>query len=75
MILLVALVIFVIGCLVSSIDDANYSAQKREEELMRILAKHKDDVPAVRQTKVTRRRVAQDKEGNILAEEVTEEVL
>ena len=76
MILGIAVIIFLVGCIVSSIDDASYSAQKREEELLRILSKHRDDeVPPAKQTKVTRRRIAQDKEGNVLAEEVTEETV
>ena len=75
MVLIIALIIFVIGCAVSSVEDADYRARKRAEqrhkELMRALSEHKSAPPA--RQKVTRRRIAKDKEGNVLAEEVTEE--
>ena len=42
---------------------------------MKLLSENRN-VPSVpRQTRVTRRRVAQDKDGNVLAEEITEEAL
>lgn len=75
MVLAVALIIFFIGCLMSSVEDAEASARRREkqrhEELMRILSEETTKPPKT--IKVTRRRIAQDKEGNILAEEITEE--
>lgn len=80
MIIAIGIIIFVIGCCLSSYEDNAYSArreaQRRHEELMRILAEEskKDVVPSTRK-RVTRRRIAQDKEGNVLAEELTEEEL
>lgn len=74
----IGIIIFFIGCLISSVEDADASARRREaqrhEELKRILSERKE-TPAVQQTRVTRRRVAQDKDGNVLAEEITEETL
>ena len=78
MILIIALVIFLVGCCLSSYEDNSYTAQKeaqrRHNELMKILAEEsKKDVASPVHKRVTRRRIAQDKEGNILAEELTEE--
>lgn len=71
----IALLIFLVGCIVSSVEDADYRASKREEqrhkELQRILSERAPSAP--RQTRVTRRRIAKDKEGNVLAEEIMEE--
>ena len=84
MILVVALIIFVIGCCLSSYEDNNYNAQrearKRHEELMRVLSESAERDREVmeaqkKQSKVTRRRIAQDKDGNVLAEEITEETV
>ena len=79
MLLIIGIVIFLIGCIVSSVDDSNASAQRREAqrhaELMRILSENQKKEASYPQTKVTRRRIAQDKEGNILAEEITEETV
>ena len=79
MILVIALLIFLVGCIVSSVDDASASAQRREEqrqkELMKLISENRNTPSVPHQTKVTRRRVAQDKEGNVLAEEITEETL
>lgn len=84
MILAIALIIFVIGCCLSSYEDTSYNAQKearkRHEELMRALAKSADRDREImeaqkKQSKVTRRRIAQDKDGNVLAEEITEETV
>ena len=84
MILVVALIIFVIGCCLSSYEDNSYNAQrearKRHEELMRVLSESAERDREVmeaqkKQSKVTRRRIAQDKDGNVLAEEITEETV
>lgn len=79
MLLITGILIFLIGCIVSSVDDSNASAQRREAqrqaELMRILSENQKKEVSYQQTKVTRRRIAQDKEGNILAEEITEETV
>ena len=80
MVLAIALIIFVIGCCLSSFEDASYdaqrNAQRRHEELMNELRQAQErDAREVRQTKVTRRRVVKDKQGNILAEEITGEIV
>ena len=73
------IIIFVIGCCLSSYEDNTYNAQRREEqrhkELMRILSENLNNPPAPRRTRQVRRRFAQDKDGNILGEEITEEEL
>ena len=77
MVLAIGVIIFFIGCLMSSVENAEASASRREkqrhEELMRILSEEYKRSEMT--TKVTRRRIAKDKEGNILAEEVTEEII
>ena len=76
MVLALAVIIFVIGCCLSSYEDNSYKAQRREEELMRVLKEHRNSPPpAPRRIKQVRRRFAQDKDGNILGEEITEEEL
>lgn len=79
MFIAVGIIIFVIGCLVSCVDNASESARRREEyrhrELMRVLTEHKEEEIAPTLKRVIRRRIAQDKEGNVLAEEVTEETV
>ena len=77
MIIAIGIIIFLVGCIVSSVEDSSASAQRlearRHEELMKLLSNTQRKTPTV--TKVTRRRVAQDKEGNVLAEEITEETV
>ena len=79
MVLALGIIIFIIGCCLSSYEDNTYNAQRREEqrhkELMRILSENRNNPPAPRRTRQVRRRFAQDKEGNILGEEITEEEL
>lgn len=74
----VGIIIFFIGCLICSVEDADYAAsanaERRHRELMKILSENREKELAS-QTKITRRRIAQDKEGNVLAEEVTEETV
>lgn len=76
MILALGIIIFIIGCCVSSYEDNAYEAQiradRRHRELMRALSESKEVAP--RKTKRTQRRIAKDKEGNVLAEEIIEEV-
>ena len=71
------IIIFVIGCCLSSYEDNTYNAQRREEqrykELMRILSENRNNTPAPRRKRQVRRRFAKDKDGNILGEEITEE--
>lgn len=89
MILLVALIIFVIGCCLSTYDDINYDnqrrAEKRHQELLRELEESRKERKIVppscgsnvvpKQARRTRRRVAKDKNGNILSEEILEEII
>ena len=70
------LIIFVIGCCLSTYEDSSYKAQRnaeqRHKELMKVLSESNEVVP--KRTKRTQRRLARDKEGNMLAEEIIEEV-
>ena len=79
MLLALGIIIFIIGCCLSSYEENTYNAQRREEqrhkELMRILSENINNPPAPRRTRQVHRRCAQDKEGNILGEEITEEEL
>ena len=80
MILALGIIIFIIGCCLSSYEDNTYDAQRRAEqrhrELMRILEEERNSKPpAPKRTRITRRRFAQDKNGNILGEEITQEEL
>ena len=79
MVLAIGIIIFFIGCIVSSVDNASKSARRREEqrhrELMDVLKEHKEEEISPTLKRVIRRRIAQDKEGNVLAEEVTEETV
>lgn len=76
MILALGIILFIIGCCVSSFEDNAYEAQiradKRHRELMTALSESKEVAP--RKTKRTQRRIAKDKEGNLLAEEIIEEI-
>ena len=81
MVLAIAIIIFVIGCCLESYEDNSYKAERRAEqrhrELMRVLEEEsrRNQAPAPRRTKLVRRRFAQDRNGNILGEEITEEEL
>ena len=92
MILALGLIIFVVGCCLSSYEDVSYDSQvraeRRHKELMRKLeeCRRENEVkklvpPACgtnvvpRQERRACRRIAKDKDGNILAEEITEEII
>lgn len=80
MILAIGLIIFVIGCCLSSYEDISYTSQRRAEarhrELMRQLEECRQERELmVKEERRARRRIAKDKEGNILAEEITEEII
>ena len=92
MILALGIIIFIIGCCLSSYEDVSYDNQRRAErrhrELMRELGECRKEneakklVPPSCSTNVmpkqerrTRRRIAKDKDGNVLAEEITEEII
>lgn len=74
--LIVGVIIFILGCCLSTYEDTSYNAQrnaeKRHRELMKVLSEPSEVVP--KRTKRTQRRIAKDKEGNMLAEEIIEEV-
>ena len=76
MLIALGIILFIVGCCVSSYEDNAYESQiradKRHRELMRVLSESKEVAP--RKTKRTQRRIAKDKEGNVLAEEIIEEV-
>lgn len=77
MVLAIAVIIFIIGCCLESYEDNSYKAERRAEqrhrELMRALEEENRRSQAPRRTKQVRRRFAQDRNGNILVEEITEE--
>ena len=80
MILALGLIIFVIGCCLSSYEDVSYDnqvrAERRHRELMRELEECRQEKALMpRQEKRARRRIAKDKDGNVLAEEITEEII
>ena len=81
MILALGIIIFIIGCCMSSYEDNSYNTERRAEqrhrELMQALeeARRQPQPPAQRRVKQVRRRFAQDKHGNILGEEISEEEL
>ena len=79
MVLALGIIIFIIGCCLSSYEENTYNAQRREEqrhkELMRILSENRNNISAPRRTKQVRRRFVKDKDGNILGEEIIEEEL
>lgn len=78
MFIALGLIIFVIGCCLSSYEDTSYNnqvlADKRHKELMRVLDECNQEV-APREERRARRRVAKDKDGNVLTEEVVEEII
>lgn len=77
MILAFGIILFIICSIMESAEEANYQAHqdavRQHRELIEALSKERE--VSVRKTKVTRRRIAKDKEGNTLAEEITEEEL
>lgn len=81
MVLALGIIIFIIGCCLESYEDNSYRTERRAEqrhrELMRALdeASKRSQPPAQRHTKQVLRRFAQDSNGNILGEEITEEEL
>lgn len=76
MFLALGIIIFVIGCCLSSFEDNSYhsqvSAERRQKELLNELAKLREPEP--RRARRTQRRIAKDKEGNMVAEEIIEEI-
>ena len=78
MFLALGIIIFVIGCCLSSFEDNAYhsqvSAERRQKELLNELAKLHENEVAPRKAKRTQRRIAKDKDGNMMAEEIIEEI-
>ena len=78
MLLALGIIIFIIGCCLSSFEDTTYNAQQKQEqrykEIMKALSevRRNNETPVKR--KQTRRRFAMDKAGNLLGEEITEEI-
>jgi hypothetical protein len=74
--LTLGIIIFIIGCCVSSVEDTiqdnQINTDKRQEELIRALSEVRKTSP--RKVKRTQRRIAKDKEGNMMAEEIIEEI-
>jgi len=92
MILALGIVMFIVGCCLSSYEDVSYDSQvraeRRHKELMRELEECRRENEAKklvlpncdtnvmpRRERRARRRIAKDKDGNILAEEITEEII
>ena len=92
MILALGIIMFIVGCCLSSYEDVSYDSQvraeRRHKELMRELEECRRENEAkkltppncstnvmLRQERRARRRIAKDKDGNILAEEITEEII
>lgn len=79
MLIMLGIIIYVIGCCVSSYEDASYYAERQSErrhrEIMKAFEEAEKKYPAKRKTKQVRRRFAKDCNGNILCEEITEEEL
>lgn len=80
MIIGLGIIIFIIGCCLSTYEDTSYNNQRnteaRHRELMRQLEECRQERDlAPREERRARRRIAKDKDGNILAEEITEEIV
>lgn len=74
MLVAVGIIVFIVGCCLSSFEDVSYnsqvSAERRQKELLNELARISEkESKRVRRT----RRIARDKDGNVLAEEIIEE--
>ena len=74
MLVAVGIIVFIVGCCLSSFEDVSYnsqvSAERRQKELLNELARISE-----KESKRVRRarRIARDKDGNVLAEEIIEE--
>ena len=80
MILALGIIMFIVGCCLSTYEDTSYnnqrSAEARHRELIRQLEECRQERELVpREERRACRRIAKDKDGNILAEEVTEEII
>lgn len=80
MILALGIIMFIIGCCLSTYEDTSYNNQRnaeaRHRELMHQLEECRQERELVpREERRARRRIAKDKDGNVLAEEITEEIV
>lgn len=79
MVLALGIIIFIIGCCMSSYDNDSYNARCRDEqrynELKQLLNERQNNTDLPKRTKQIRRRFIKDKYGNILGEEILEEVV
>ena len=77
MILALGIIIFIIGCCLSSFEDSSYNAQQRAEQRHKELIQALSESRRVNKTPVkkrqARRRFAMDTKGNLLGEEIMEE--
>lgn len=77
MLLALGIIIFIIGCCLSSFEDTTYNAQQKQEqrykELMQALSEVRRNTETPVKRKQVRRCFAMDKAGNLLGEEITEE--
>ncbi len=71
------IIIFIIGCCISSFEDSSYNTERRNEERHRELIQALDKARRINETPVrtkkVRRRFVMDDEGFLLGEEITEE--
>ena len=78
MVLALGIIIFIIGCCLSSFEDSSYNAQQKQEQRYREIIQALSESRRINETPVkrkqVRRRFAMDKAGNLLGEEITEEV-
>lgn len=74
MFIMLGIIIYVIGCCVSSYEDASYyaerQAERRHKEIMKAFEEAEKKYPTNKRTKKVRRRFAKDCNGNILGEEI-----
>ena len=83
MVLALGIIIFIIGCCLSSYEDTSYTNQKRAEQRHRELMQELEESRKAREERSlvpkeerrAHRRIAKDKDGNVLAEEITEEII
>ena len=80
MILALGIIMFIVGCCLSTYEDTSYNNQRnaeaRHRELIRQLTEYSQERSvAPREERRARRRIAKDKDGNVLAEEITEEII
>ena len=74
MIICLGILLFVIGCCMSSSAEDSYRIERNNERRHKELMKAIPSSSSVRKSKVTRRRILKDPDGNVIAEEIIEEV-